>query len=457
MDLAVLRLPPVGFPGLPGPAAFLPPKAVPALNRRAHVSVRVLGTALAGALVLTAVSACGGQGDGPVTLKLVAADYGENVETSSKHYWDEVAKAFTAANPGIKVDVEVDSWTDIGKKVDDMIAAGKSPDLLQTGGFADQVAAERLYPAADVLSMDTQAKFLDNFAHAGQVLGTQYGIPFVSSSRVLFYNKNVFRQAGITQPPTTWNELRQAAEKIKAKVPGVTPYGLPLGPEEAPAESMLWTLSGGGSLSDDVGNYTIDSTQNQATFSWLKSNLVSTGLTYPEPGKMNRTPVFQDFVAGKVAMLNGHPTLLRMATAGKIDFGTAPIPRKDGVGKTGSLGVADWMMAFKANGHKNEIKKFISFVYNKDNQLKFDEQYNLLPVTQDAFNQMTTDPKHEDLKQFASGLTNASFYPFGDPAWGDVSNRIKAGIGQAVTGDAKQVLTELQEAAVKEAARVRKQ
>ncbi|MEU9080538.1 extracellular solute-binding protein [Kitasatospora sp. NPDC004745] len=426
------------------------------MNRRAHVPTRVLGTALAGALVLTAVSACGGQGDGTVTLKLVAADYGENADTGSKRYWDEVARGFEAANPGIKVDVEVDSWTDIGKKVDDMIAAGKSPDLLQTGGFADQVAADRLYPAGDVLSMDTQAKFLDTFSHAGQVLGTQYGIPFVSSSRVLFYNKAVFRQAGITQPPATWNELRQAAEKIKAKVPGVTPYGLPLGPEEAPAESMLWTLSGGGSLSDDVGNYTIDSNQNQATFGWLKSNLVATGLTYADPGRMNRTPVFQDFAAGKVAMLNGHPTLLRMATAGKIDFGTAPIPKKDGVTKTGSLGVADWMMAFKANGHKNEIKKFLSFAYTREYQLKFDEQYNLLPVTQDAFAQMTSDPKHEDLKQFAAGLGNASFYPFGDPAWGDVSNRIKAGIGQAVTGDPKQVLTGLQDAAVKEAARVRK-
>ncbi|MER7752707.1 extracellular solute-binding protein [Kitasatospora sp. NPDC097643] len=426
------------------------------MNRRAHVPTRVLGSALAATLALTAVSACGGQGNGPVTLKLVAADYGENAETGSKPYWDELAHAFESANPGIKVEVQVESWTDIGKKVDDMIAAGKSPDLLQTGGFADQVAADRLYPAADVLTMDTQARFLDSFAHAGQVLGTQYGIPFVSSSRVLFYNKAVFRQAGLTQPPATWNELRQDAEKIKAKVPGVTPYGLPLGPEEAPAESMLWTLSGGGSLSDDVGNYTIDSAQNQATFGWLKSNLVATGLTYQDPGRMNRTPVFQDFAAGKVAMLNGHPTLLKMATAGKIEFGTAPIPKKDGVGRTGSLGVADWMMAFKANGHKNEIKKFLSFVYTREYQLKFDERYNLLPVTQDAFNQMASDPKHEELKQFTVGLSNASFYPFGDPAWGDVSNRIKAGIGQAVTGDPKQVLAGLQDAAVKETARVRK-
>ncbi|MFF2040220.1 extracellular solute-binding protein [Kitasatospora sp. NPDC058170] len=423
------------------------------MNRRAQAPTRLLGTALAGALLLTG---CGGQDDGTVTLKLVAADYGESPETSSKLYWDDVARRFEAANPGIRIDVEVTSWTDIGKRVDDLVGSGKSPDLLQTGGFADQAAAERLYPAADVLSLETQANIMESFSHAGQVLGTQFGIPFVSSSRVLFYNKAIFQKAGITQPPATWNELKQAAEKIKAKVPGVTPYGLPLGPEEAPAESMLWTLSGGGSLSDDVGNYTIDSPQNQATFGWLRSNLVSTGLTYPDPGKMNRTPVFTDFAAGKVAMLNGHPTLLRMASAGKIDFGTAAIPRKDGLARTGSLGVADWMMAFKANGHKNEIKKFLSFVYTKDNQLKFDETYNLLPVTQDAFTAMTSDGRHDDLKQFAAGLTNASFYPFGDPAWADVSNRIKAGIGGAVTGDAKQVLEGLQQAAVKETARVRK-
>ncbi|MFE6749927.1 extracellular solute-binding protein [Kitasatospora purpeofusca] len=427
------------------------------MDRRAQVPTRLFGVtmagALAGALVLTG---CGGQDNGPVTLRLVAADYGESADTSSKLYWDDVARRFETANPGIKVDVEVASWTDIGKRVDELVRTGKSPDLLQTGGFADQAAADRLYNASDVLSLETQANIMESFSHAGQVLGTQYGIPFVSSSRVLFYNKAIFQKAGIAQPPTTWNELKAAAEKIKAKVPGVTPYGLPLGPEEAPAESMLWTLSGGGSLSDDVGNYTIDSDKNQATFNWLRTNLVATGLTYPEPGKMNRTPVYSDFAAGKVAMLNGHPTLLRMATNGKIDFGTAPIPKKDGLAKTGSLGVADWMMAFKANGHKNEIRRFLSFAYNKENQLKFDETYNLLPVTQDAFDAMTADPKHADLKQFAAGLGNASFYPFGDPAWAEVSNRIKTGIGAAATAEPKPVLEDLQQAAVKEAARIRK-
>ncbi len=430
----------------------LPTKAVTAVNRRAHGSCRLLGTAIVGALLL---SGCGGAAGSDVTLKLVAADYGDSEATSSKPFWDDLARRFEAANPSVKVKVDVVSWNDIDQHVADLVKSGSSPDLVQTGGFADQVAAGRLYAAGDVLSMDVQANLDDGFSHAGQVLGTQYGIPFVASTRVFMYNKAIFQKAGITQPPTTWSEIRAAADKIKAKVPGVIPYGLPLGPEEAQAESMLWAMSGGGALSDDVGNYNIDSPQNQATFSWLHTNLVEPGLTYPDPGAVDRKTAFADFAAGKVAMLNGHPSLLRKAAAGNIDFGTSLVPRKDGLAKTGTLGVADWMMAFKANGHKNEIKKFLSLVYAKDSQLAFDEKYNFLPVTDDTLAEMGADGKHDDLKQFLAVLPNASFYPLGDPAWNQISAQIKKQIGGAATGSAKDVLGGLQNAALAETKKVR--
>ena len=422
------------------------------MNWPAHGSCRLLGTAIVGTLLL---SGCGGLGSADVTLELVAADYGDNEATSSKPFWDDLARRFEAANPSVKVKVDVVGWTDIDQHVADLIKSGNPPDLVQTGGFADQVAAGRLYPAGDVLSIDVQANLDDGLAHAGQVLGTQYGIPFVASTRVFMYNKAIFQKAGIAQPPATWSEIRADADKIKAKVPGVIPYGLPLGPEEAPAESMLWAMSGGGAISDDVGNYSIDSQPNQATFSWLHSNLVAPGLTYPDPATVDRKTVFADFVAGKVGMLNGHPSLLRKAAAGNIDFGTALVPRRDGMGKTGTLGVADWMMAFKANGHKNEIKKFLSLVYAKENQLAFDEKYNFLPVTDDTAAEMSADGKHDDLKQFLAGLPNASFYPFGDPAWNQISAKIKKEIGGAATGNAKDVLTGLQNAAVEETKKLR--
>ncbi|AUG79120.1 Putative ABC transporter substrate-binding protein [Kitasatospora sp. MMS16-BH015] len=393
-------------------------------------------------------------GGGDVTLKFVAADYGDSEATSSTPYWNDLARAFEAANPLIKVDVQVVPWTEIDKRVADLIKKGDTPDVVQTGGYADQVAAGRLYPASDVLTIDTQADLIDAFAKAGQVLGSQYGIPFVASSRAFVYNKAIFTKAGIDQPPATWEDLRKDAEQIKRKVPGVIPYGLPLGPEEAQAEASMWTMSGGGGLADTGGNYTVDSPQNRATFDWLRTQLVQPGLTYPDPAAVDRKAAFADFVAGKVAMLDGHPSLIQKAVAAKVDYGTSPIPHKDPQAKPITLGVADWMMAFKANGHRVEIKKFLSWVYREDNTLKFDEQYNLLPVTQSTLAAMTAGG-HEDLKPFLAVLPNASFYPLGDPAWDTVNGLVKQRIGGAVKQGGDQVLGDLQAAAAQAAAHSR--
>lgn len=425
------------------------PKAVTALKSRLCA---VLATST---LLLTGCGTLGLGGSDAVTLKLVAADYGDKAANSSSLYWNELVSRFEQANPKIKVDVQVISWTDIDKKVAEMVRAGHSPDIVQTGGFADKVAANQLYPARDVLSMDTEAGFIDVFNKAGEVMGTQYGIPFVSSARTFFYNKTIFQKAGISQAPATWADLRADAALIRQKVPGVIPYALPLGPEEAQAESMMWTMSGGGGLSDDSGTYTIDSKQNVDTFSWLRTNLVDQQYTYPDPGSVNRATAFDDFAAGKVAMLNGHPSLVQKAVQGKIDYGTGTIPRKDAQAKSTTLGVADWMMAYMANGHKKEIKSFLNFAYLQENTVKFDEMYDLLPVTQDALAAMTGSGKHNDLKPFLDALPNASFYPLGDPAWDTVSGRIKTDIGKALKGDAASSLNTLQQYANDQAKRAR--
>lgn len=412
---------------------------------------RVLTIPLVCAVTALTLTACGsggsgGSGGGNVTLKLVAADYGDKASNSSKAYWDGVATAFTAANPGIRVDVQVINWNDIDKQVKTMIQSGNVPDVLQTGGYADKVADDLLYKADEVLSSATRANLITTFADAGKVKGTQYGIPFVSSARAFFYNKALFAQAGITQPPTTWDELRQAAEKIKAKVPGVVPYALPLGPEEAQGESMIWELGNGGGHTDKGGAYTVNSQANIDTFGWLKSNLVQPGLTYANPASTDRKTAFADFAAGKTAMLNGHPSLISMSTEGKVEYGVAPIPGKNGP-LASTLGVADWTMAFRKNGRAAEIRKFLDFAYSKENTLKFVETYNLMPVTQDTLKEMGANGRHKDLEPFFALLPGASFYPLGDTAWDAVSAELKKGIGSAVADDPAKVLGDLQKKA----------
>ncbi|WP_440862299.1 extracellular solute-binding protein [Streptomyces tanashiensis] len=380
-----------------------------------------------------------------MTLKLVAADYGDKASNSSTAYWEDVAERFTAANPKIKIDVQVINWNDIDAQVKTMIQSGNVPDILQTGGYADKVADDLLYKADEVLSEQTRANVIDSFAKAGDVDGTQYGIPFVSSARAFFYNKAVFAKAGIKEAPKSWDDLKAAAEKIKAKVPGVTPYALPLGPEEAQGESLIWELGNGGGYTDAAGKYTLDSKANTEAFSWLKSNLVENGLTYANPATTDRKTAFADFAAGKTAMLNGHPSLIQMSKDGKVDYGVAPIPGRAGALKS-TLGVADWMMAFKDGGHKEEVRKFLDFAYSKENTLKFDETYNLMPVTKDTLKEMTTNGKHKDLEPFFALLPNAVFYPLGDTTWDSVSAEIKKSGGTAVNDPAK-VLGELQKKA----------
>ncbi|MEV7927947.1 extracellular solute-binding protein [Kitasatospora sp. NPDC088779] len=415
-----------------------------------NTRVRTLWAVCAvGALALTACGGSSGGGSSPngaVTLKLVAADYGEKESNSSKAYWNGVATAFTAANPGIKVDVQVMNWNDIDKQVKTMIQSGNVPDVLQTGGYADKVADDLLYKAEDVLSADTRADLIPSFAEAGRVDGVQYGIPFVSSARALFYNKAVFQQAGITQPPATWDEVRKDAELIKAKAPGVTPYALPLGPEEAQGESMIWELGNGGGPTAKDGTYAIDSQADVDTFRWLKANLVDPGLTYANPATTDRKTAFADFAAGKAAMANGHPSLIQMAKDGKVDYGVAPIPGRTGP-LASTLGVADWTMAFKKNGHRDQIRKFLDFAYSKDNTLAFDETYNLMPVTQSTLREMTASGKHKDLEPFFALLPNAVFYPLGNTTWDAVSAELKKSIGTAVAGDPAKVLGDLQKKA----------
>jgi len=378
------------------------------------------------------LAGCGGSAgsSGDVTLKLVAADYGDSAANSSQKYWDALVKKFEAEHPGITVDVDVYSWNDVDAKVKKMTADGTPPDLAQIGAYSDYAAEGDLYRAGDVLSIATQSDFLPQLSQAGKVDMVQYGMPFVSSTRLLFYNKTLFARAGVN-PPQTWAQLLSAAKALKAQ--GVKyPYALPLGPEEAQAETMMWLLSGGDGYTDQIGGYNLDSEQNVKTFTWLKDQLVEPGLTGPvAPGKLNRADAFAAFTRGEVGMLNGHPTLMGMAKAKGIKFGVVPMPGHEGKSKS-TMGVADWMMAFKKNGHQEQIKQFLNFVYSDENVLDFAHAYDLLPVTSTASEAMKTDKSDADLVPFLDELTNSELPPVGKTSWAAVSADIKHQIGKAV-------------------------
>ncbi|MEU6996744.1 extracellular solute-binding protein [Nonomuraea sp. NPDC046570] len=419
---------------------------------------KLVGAATLGLATMLVLTSCGssdpapGGGDkkaegagGAVTLKLVAADYGDGptAENSGQKFWESLKTEFEAANPNIKIDVQVINWNDIDKQVATMVQNGQVPDILQTGDYSGFVKEQMLHKVEEIVSPNVQTDLLEKFAEYGKVEGTAYGLPFVSSARAMFYNKELFTKAGITEPPKTWDELKAAAEKLKGA--GVTqPFGLPLGAEEAQGESFLWMMGNGGGYKDASGKWAINSPQNVETFGYIKG-LVDAGLTTPNPGTKDRKTVWEDFAAGKVGMVNGGPMSIPIFDKGTVKdkYGVVAIPGKAGPLDT-TLGVMDWIMAFNKNNHPAEIKKFMDFFYTGSATQKIVDLYKLLPVTKGGIEKLSGDEK---LKPFLDGLPNATFYPFQDPKWSEVNTQIKQTIGGAVKDDPAKVLEGLQKVA----------
>jgi multiple sugar transport system substrate-binding protein len=408
---------------------------------------RISGAALAAAAAL-ALAACSSSGSssggssssGTTTLKLVVADYGTGPSNASAKYWDGIVTAFEKVHPNIKVNVTSIAWTNFDQQVQTMIQNKQYPDITEGDYFSNYAKDGLLYPASDVLS--DPGNLLQTFQAQGTYSGTQYGMPFTTSSRTLFYNKKLFTQAGITSAPQTWADIQTDAAKIKKL--GDVGFGLPLGSEEAQAESLLWMLGDGGGY-QTAGKYTINSAANVTAFTFLKG-LVSAGDTEPNPGTVNRTDLWQQFAQGKIGMINGSPALIPIIqTAGVLqssDWTSVPIAGKAGP-LTDTLGVCDNVAAFKPNGHEAQIKEFLDFAYQDKYQLQFDKEYDLLPATTTASKALASDAV---FGPFLTALPNSVQYP-SDTSWANVKAKIQQTIGTAVTGSPSTELSQLQQIA----------
>jgi len=409
-----------------------------------------LAAAVVVALCSLAFAACGGDdsssgsSSGKVEgeISLLAPEYSDNTEG----WWRDVISKFEKANPGAKVKLQMVSWTDINQKITTLVSTNQAPDILNLDAYANFAGDDLLLPADEVLSSDTQSDFIDKFAENGKFDGTQYGIPFVGSVRGLFYNKDMFKKAGIQSPPKTWDELRTDAKKITAE--GETGYGMPLGPEEAQAEFSLYMWGNGGDWVDG-DTWTITKPQNVEALQFLNELANQDKVTQPNPGTTNRTDLWKVFGAGKIGMVMGsnfYPVLLK-AQNPKLNYGVAPVP-VNGSNPPVTLGVEDYLMAFKSTKHKPVVKAFLDFVFKQDNYGKFIDTEGFLPVTKSVSDAVAA--KDAKQKVFIKAVDDARFYPTTNPTWAAIAPQVKQNLGSAVQGkDPADVLNGLQKDAEK--------
>ena len=161
------------------------------------------------------------------------------------------------------------------------------------------------------------------------------------------------------------------------------------------------------------------------------------------PGKTNRTDgAFQLFKDGKVGMVMGFsPLAAQLDKEGKVSYGVAEMPTN--TGKSVTLGVEDYLMAFKNKDNQDAVKKFLDLYYQPENITRWITAEGFLPVTKSGLQQMSGNAK---LKPYLDALPSARLAPTTDPAWDRVKVDVQQNIGLAVQpgGNPKEVLDQLQ-------------
>jgi raffinose/stachyose/melibiose transport system substrate-binding protein len=143
-----------------------------------------------------------------------------------KSLWQALADEYMAAHPNVKINLTVLENEAFKTKLTTLLQQGDVPDLFQTwggGGLRQQADAGLVKDiTADIAPWASEI----NPGALGmyEVDGKNYGVPFDLGLVGFWYNTKSFEEAGITSPPTTWDEFLTTVKTLKDK--GITPIAL---------------------------------------------------------------------------------------------------------------------------------------------------------------------------------------------------------------------------------------
>lgn len=345
----------------------------------------------------------------PAALAETVVDF-TVAEYSSKTgpFFQEVADAFQAENPDIKINIEVVPWDTLLQRLTTDVAGGSAPDISIIGtrwllDFAAQGVAE---PIDAYLTPEFKSVFVDSFMAPSVIDGQIMGLPVAASARAMMINKDLYDAAGATAP-TNWDEFYEASKKIAA-LPDTFAFGLQGKEIETDAYYYysLWTH--GGDILKADGTSGLDTPEALEAVKLYKQ-MIDEGLTQPSPTNYNREDVFNLFKQGKVGTIFTFPMLIPQIKEEAPNMHYEILPFPEGKAKA-TYGVTDTLMVFADSDAKEAAWKFIEFAYKDEWREKFDLGEGFLPVTKNvaALDHFTKDP---DVAGFAAGLPYAHFAP----------------------------------------------
>jgi multiple sugar transport system substrate-binding protein len=262
---------------------------------------------------------------------------------------------FNAQNKGkITVQQNVSQWADFFQKLPAAVQSGNGPDVavMHIDDIPTQAAQQVIVPIdaiSNALGLQS-SQFAPAVWNAGMYKGKRYGIPIDVHNLGLYYNEDLFHEAGISSPPTDENSYMDACDKLKSKgIQGswVSPFQFT---GAFMFESLLWQF-GGDLYSSDVSKATWDSDAGLKALNFMLS-LITKGYS---PRNVAQDADFNALQAKKNALnWQGIWQVPTVRALKNTKIGLAPLPK---IGSKGGVWGNSHQFVLPRNGSNDPNKQ----------------------------------------------------------------------------------------------------
>jgi multiple sugar transport system substrate-binding protein len=353
----------------------------------------------------------------------------------------KLAADFHKAHPNITIkfqNVPADSAT---QKLTTQIAGGTAPDV----AFVDAGAVQDFAARNALVNLDgyiAGSKVVDlndyvaGFKSTALYKNSMFALPYDGETTGLFYRTDLFQAAGISGPPTTWEEFE--ADAAKLTIPSKKQYGFILFAPESQYywQPFLWQ-AGGHLMSQDGKTITFNSPAG------IQAANFYAGLRKYAPKDYLNSNSWDGrvaFATGKVAMyeagawFGGEMKTSFPKINGK--WSVAPMPK--GPARQATTIAGDSLIVLSQSKQPDAAWLWIEFLSRPDNMKTWtfgSPTTTLLPPRQSLLSDPNLGKYNPWLKGFADQMKYAVTDTLTNPKWSQVSEALNAELGKAVYGD----------------------
>ncbi|MFD2615371.1 ABC transporter substrate-binding protein [Paenibacillus gansuensis] len=338
-------------------------------------------------------------------------------------YFNNLFAAYQKDHPNVKIDWKDYPYDGLQSQLLTSIAGGSAPDVVNLNTeLANQMGSKgALVDMNQEITPETKAAYFDGIYKSTEIDGKAYGLPWYTSSQVLFINKAIAEKAGldVSNPPKTREDLLTWARQVKEKT-GIAGYAQQV-------NSNLLAVDGVPLLSEDKKKAGFNTDAGYQAIE-NQRKLYEDGIIPKEDANFDKQVTY--FASQQVAFeLSGSTFINRLQTAAPDVYKqTMAVPMP--LGKAGSRFSNTMNIAVPAKSDNvKEAVEFAAFLTNAQNQLEFAKVANTLPSTKDSIKDpffSQDDGTLEAQAKIASsqGLENASDFLLGVEKAGDINTTI---------------------------------